>query len=159
MATFTYESAGPKPTIIADPTTVGAFTTEVGTPVTATVNVTGENLTGGITATVSGTNADYFSTTMNGSELTITYNHGIRVVLEEEQHRSAAYDGDSMVGICEYIVTGDAWTIIHTRVLSEYGGKNIAKRLVFCVAENAERAKKKIASVCSYADHILELKK
>ena len=79
--------------------------------------------------------------------LTITYNHGIRVVLEEEQHRSAAYDGDSMVGICEYIVTGDEWTIVHTRVLSEYGGKNIAKRLVFCVAENAERAKKKIAVV------------
>ena len=44
------------------------------------------------------------------------------------------------------------------QVNTEYGGQNIAKRLVFCVAENAERAKKKIASFCSYADHILELK-
>ncbi len=98
MATFTYESAGPKPTIIADPTTVGAFTTEVGTPVTATVNVTGENLTGGITATVSGTNADYFSTTMNGSELTITYNpaeageHTATLTLSSEGARNVTID-------------------------------------------------------------------
>lgn len=96
--TFTYESAGPKPTITVDPATVEAFTTEVGTPVTATVNVTGENLTGGITATVSGTNADYFSTTMNGSELTITYNpaeageHTATLTLSSEGARNVTID-------------------------------------------------------------------
>ncbi|MDY6412361.1 MAG: choice-of-anchor D domain-containing protein [Bacteroidales bacterium] len=71
---ITAEETGPVPTITVDPATVEEFTTEVDNPVTATVNVTGENLTGDITATISGTNADYFSTTMNGSELTITYN-------------------------------------------------------------------------------------
>ena len=89
--------------------------------------------------------------------LTITYNHGIRVVFEEEQRRSAAYDGARLVGKCEYSEEGDVRTIYHTETDPEYGGKSIAKRMVFCVAENTERAKKKLASTCSYASHVLEL--
>lgn len=69
---FEYEDAGPVPTIVANPATVDAFTTEVGTPVTATVNVTGENLTGDITASISGDDA--FTATLENGVLTITYN-------------------------------------------------------------------------------------
>ena len=98
MATFTYESGGPKPTITVDPATVEAFNTEVGTPVTATVNVTGENLTGEITATVSGTNADYFTAALENGVLTITYNptaagnHTATVTLSSEGARNVTID-------------------------------------------------------------------
>ena len=72
--TFSYsDSETPEtPVITVDPATVEAFTTEVGTPVTATVNVTGENLTGDITATVSGDDA--FTAVLENGVLTITYN-------------------------------------------------------------------------------------
>ena len=74
--TFSYsDSETPAtPVITVDPATVDAFSTEVGTPVSKTVTVTGENLTDAITATVSGTNASYFTAALIGSELTITYN-------------------------------------------------------------------------------------
>ncbi len=62
------------PVITVDPATVDAFTTEVGTPVTATVNVSGENLTDAITATISGDNADCFTAALENGVLTITYN-------------------------------------------------------------------------------------
>lgn len=75
-ATFSYsDSETPAtPVITVDPATVEAFTTEVGTPATATVNVTGENLTGEITAAVSGANADCFTAVLENGVLTITYN-------------------------------------------------------------------------------------
>ncbi len=72
--TFAYEETAATPVITVDPATVDAFSTEVGTPVTATVNVSGENLTDAITATVSGANADCFTAALENGELTITYN-------------------------------------------------------------------------------------
>ena len=74
MVTFGFGESTPTPVITVDPATVDAFSTEVGTPVSKTVTVTGENLTDAITATVSGTNASYFTAALIGSELTITYN-------------------------------------------------------------------------------------
>ena len=71
---FASVKSGEVPTITVDPPTVETFTTEVGTPVTATVNVAGENLTGDITATVSGANADCFTAVLENGVLTITYN-------------------------------------------------------------------------------------
>ena len=71
--TFSY-SDGATPVITIDPATVDAFNTEVGTPVTATVNVSGENLIGDITATISGENADCFTAALENGVLTITYN-------------------------------------------------------------------------------------
>ena len=74
--TFSYEDSETPatPVITVDPATVDAFTTEVGTPATATVNVTGENLTDDITAIVSGENADCFTAALENGVLTITYN-------------------------------------------------------------------------------------
>lgn len=72
--TFAYEDSETPatPVITVDPATVDAFTTEVGTPVTTTVNVSGENLTDAITATVSGDDA--FTAALENGVLTITYN-------------------------------------------------------------------------------------
>ena len=71
--TFAYED-GETPVITVNPATVDAFNTVVGTPVTATVNVTGQNLTGDITAAISGDNADCFAAVLENGVLTITYN-------------------------------------------------------------------------------------
>ena len=83
--------------------------------------------------------------------LTCTYNHDITIAFDEERQCSLAYDGSSEIGECCYEVSDDAWTIVHTGVRSEYEGKEIAKRLVFKVAEEAEKRKLKVIPVCSYA--------
>lgn len=76
--TFTYEAAGPKPEISATSASLN-FNTVAGTAVDNTVTVTGANLTGDITPTISGDNASYFTVSpeslgTNGGELTVTYN-------------------------------------------------------------------------------------
>ena len=67
--TFTYEGGAPKPEISATPASLNF----------STVTVTGSNLTEGITASISGTNASYFTVSpaslgTTGGELTVTYN-------------------------------------------------------------------------------------
>ena len=101
------------------------------------------------------------------------YNHDIRVVFDEAGQCALAYDGDDKIGECCYEVSGagrasdtaadsvsdpatDTWTIVHTGVAPEYEGKGIAKRLVFKVAEEAEKRKLKLIPVCSYAAKVLE---
>ena len=45
--------------------------------------------------------------------------------------------------------------IVHTEVLPEYGGKGIAKRLAYKVAEAAEKRHKTVVLYCSYAAKLL----
>ena len=93
---ITAEETGPVPTITVDPATVETFTTEVGTPATATVNVAGENLTDDITATVSGDDA--FTAVLENGVLTITYNptaagnHTATVTLSSKGARNVTID-------------------------------------------------------------------
>ncbi len=87
--------------------------------------------------------------------LKVVYNFGIRVVYEGDTCRSAAYDGERLIGECDYRVTEGGWEIFHTEVLPEYGGKSIAKRLVFSVVEQAEYAKAEVIPTCSYAAKVL----
>ncbi|MCR5250932.1 MAG: GNAT family N-acetyltransferase [Lachnospiraceae bacterium] len=88
--------------------------------------------------------------------LTCVYTHGIRIVLDEEGHRSIALDGEKQIGECDFDETEDCVEIFHTEVLPEYGRKGIAKRLVYKVTEAAEHAKKRVLSSCSYAKKVLE---
>lgn len=87
--------------------------------------------------------------------LDISYNHGIRIEFDEEGCRSVALDGDRVIGECDYEDDGEECTIYHTEVDPAYGGRGIAKRLVFKTAEMAERRKKKINPTCSYAAKVL----
>ena len=88
--------------------------------------------------------------------LQIAYNHGIDVRWNEEKCRSEAYDGDCMVGECEYQKTPECWVIFHTGVRPAYGGKGIAKRLVYAVLQAAEQQKTAVCATCSYAARVLE---
>ena len=79
----------------------------------------------------------------------------INVVFEEDCNRSAAYIDRKQIGECEISVSGDAWTITHTGVRPEYGGRGIAKKLVLKVIEAARTKNAKIIPLCSYADKLM----
>lgn len=88
--------------------------------------------------------------------LTVTYNHDVDVSFDEENNRSVALAGGRQIGECDYDVTADGWVIYHTEVDDEYGGKGIAKRLVYAILEQADRKGIKVKATCSYAKKVIE---
>ena len=88
--------------------------------------------------------------------LSITYNHNIRIVFDEVNCRSIAFEGTDRIGECDYQASENGWVIYHTEVDPEYGGKGIAKRLVYAVVQEAEHRKVPIIPTCSYAVRILK---
>ena len=88
--------------------------------------------------------------------LTCVYTHDIIVELHEDECRSVAYDGTQQIGECDYRDTPDGRMIYHTEVSPAYGGKSIARRLVYRVIESAEHAKLAIIPTCSYARKVME---
>lgn len=83
-------------------------------------------------------------------------NDAICVAFEESGQQAVAYDGDKMIGECQYNIdrTGN-WVIMHTGVRPEYNGRGIAKRLVECVIEAARERGVKIIPLCSYAQRMM----
>ena len=80
----------------------------------------------------------------------------IRVVFAESKQQAAAYDGDIMIGECQYSAAGTTqWIIAHTGVRPEYNGHGIAKRLVECVIAEARARGVRITPLCSYARHMM----
>lgn len=80
----------------------------------------------------------------------------ICVVFEEPKQQAAAYDGDKMIGECQYNAAGtNQWIIAHTGVRPAYNGRGIAKRLVECVIAAARERGMKIVPLCSYARHMM----
>jgi predicted GNAT family acetyltransferase len=81
----------------------------------------------------------------------------IRIAFERENRRSAAYDGEAVIGVCEFEEENWVWTITHTRVQPEYGGRGIARQLVESVRDHAAEEKAELQSTCSYATKVLGL--
>ena len=88
--------------------------------------------------------------------LTVTYNHDVEVRFDEENNRSVACAGSRQIGECDFDVTAEGWCIYHTEVDEEYGGKGIAKRLVYAILEQADRKGIAIKASCSYAMKVIE---
>ena len=83
-------------------------------------------------------------------------NDAILVVFEESKQQAAAYDGDKMIGECQYNVAGTTkWVIAHTGVRPAYNGRGIAKRLVECVIAAARERGVRIVPLCTYAKHMM----
>ena len=72
----------------------------------------------------------------------------IKIVYEEQNLRTAAYDGDKLAGQCTYVVRDG---LEHTIVDPAYGGQGIAGKLVQELAAQARERGVKIVPVCSYA--------
>ncbi len=79
----------------------------------------------------------------------------MQIRYEVEHGRSAAYDGESRVGIAEFEDADGRWVITHTEVNPAYGGQGIARRLIEEIIAEARRTGKKIVPVCSYAEKMM----
>ena len=75
----------------------------------------------------------------------------IKIVYEEQNLRTAAYDGDKLAGQCTYVVRDDLWYLEHTKVHPAYGGQGLAGKLVQELATKARERGIKIIPTCSYA--------
>lgn len=87
------------------------------------------------------------STIARDSDPTITF--------EPASCRSAAYIDGAQIGECEFIEDNGVWTITHTGVRQEFGGRGIARLLVEKVIDEARERQKKIRPLCSYALRIM----
>ena len=73
-----------------------------------------------------------------------------------QQNKSVAYDDNKKIGECDFIEKDNTWNIIHTEVNEEYQGQGLARKLVECVIEHAQKLNKNIIADCSYAKKIIE---
>ena len=87
--------------------------------------------------------------------LTVTYNHGIDVNYDEAGSRSVALFDNREIGECDYDASTGEWVIYHTEVSPEFGGKQIARRLVYKLLEEAEKRKIPVSATCSYAVKVM----
>ena len=76
---------------------------------------------------------------------------GISITFEEDARRSAAYIDGKLVGECEFSDADGVWTITHTGVRPEFGGRGIAGALPEKVIEAARARQARIIPLCSYA--------
>ena len=73
-----------------------------------------------------------------------------------QQNKSVAYDENKKIGECDFIEKDNTWNIIHTEVNEEYQGQGLARKLVECVIEYAQKLNKNIIADCSYDKKIIE---
>ncbi len=83
--------------------------------------------------------------------LTIVYNHEVQILFEEASQRSIAVCKGRQVGECDFEKRAEGWNIYHTEVAPDFQGKEIARRLVYRVIQEAERNKAAVIPTCSYA--------
>ena len=73
-----------------------------------------------------------------------------------ELNKSIAYYDNKKIGECDFIENKNVWNIVHTEVDNAYQGQGIAKKLVECIIENAQKQNKKVIADCSYAKKVIE---
>lgn len=82
----------------------------------------------------------------------------IEIKFDANNNKSIAYDNNIQIGECDYIEVEETWNIVHTEVNGYYQGQGIARKLVECIIENAEKHNKKLIAECSYAKKVIENK-
>ena len=80
----------------------------------------------------------------------------IIINFNQRESRSVALNEGNIIGYCQYKEENNVWSITHTVVKQEFGGRGIAKRLVIAVIEEARKQNKKINPICSYAKKMME---
>lgn len=74
----------------------------------------------------------------------------IKYILNKKDNRSEVYDGDKLIGKCEYKIEADKLDIYHTEVDAAYGGRGLAGKLVDLVVAYARDENLKIIPTCPY---------
>ncbi len=82
----------------------------------------------------------------------------IHLVAEPEKNRAALYDGTKEIGECTYVRNGSYWTLNHTKVDANYGGRGLAGALVRKVADMARKEHVGILPTCEYAAALFQRK-
>ena len=80
----------------------------------------------------------------------------IIINFNQRESRSVALNEGNIIGYCQYKEEKNVWSITHTVVKQEFGGRGIAKRLVLAVIDEARKQNKKINPICSYAKKMME---
>ena len=78
------------------------------------------------------------------------------IEIRNESLQASAYDGEKIIGKCQYRINGYNLVIYHTDVDKEYGGKGIALRLLQAIVVKAKEEGKRIKPECSYVRHVFE---
>ena len=74
----------------------------------------------------------------------------IKYILNKKDNRSEVYDGDKLIGKCDYRIEADKLDIYHTEVDKTYGGRGLAGKLVDLVVAYARDENLKIIPSCPY---------
>lgn len=69
----------------------------------------------------------------------------------KDENRAVAYDDNKIIGECNFTEEKNIWNIVHTEVNEKYQGQGIARRLVDCIIDYAEKYSKELIADCSYA--------
>ncbi|MDO5021716.1 MAG: GNAT family N-acetyltransferase [Eubacteriales bacterium] len=80
----------------------------------------------------------------------------ISIVHEDQNNRIAAYDGEELIGVCEYAPSASLWIASHTHVEDGYAGQGIGARMVKLLTEVAREQNKKILPLCPYVKHVFD---
>ena len=80
----------------------------------------------------------------------------IEIIFEKDKNRTVAFDNNTIIGECDFVIQKNIWNIVHTVVNSKYQGQGIARKLVNCVIENALKENKEVVADCSYAKKVLD---
>lgn len=80
----------------------------------------------------------------------------IEIAFEKDKNKSVAFDNNTIIGECDFVIQKNIWNIVHTVVNSKYQGQGIARKLVNCVIENALKENKEVVADCSYAKKVLD---
>ncbi|HHT41721.1 MAG TPA: N-acetyltransferase [Actinomyces sp.] len=75
----------------------------------------------------------------------------VEIKYEPKGNRSAAYDGDKLIGESAYTITNGKWNILHTEVHPDYSGQGIGPKLIEKLVEAARENDKLIITTCPYA--------
>lgn len=75
----------------------------------------------------------------------------VEIVFESDNKRAAAYDEGQFVGESTFSASQNLWIIDHTLVEEEYGGQEIATRLVEKIVQEARAQGIKIIPLCPFA--------
>ncbi|MCI6643074.1 MAG: GNAT family N-acetyltransferase [Alloprevotella sp.] len=79
----------------------------------------------------------------------------IHIRFEAEAQRFAAYDGDTLAGVCSYREENGAWVADHTEVHPDFRGQQVAQRLVEALFAKAEEEGIEIIPQCSYVAKLM----
>ncbi|WP_297688252.1 GNAT family N-acetyltransferase [uncultured Anaerococcus sp.] len=74
----------------------------------------------------------------------------IKYILNKKDNRSEVYDGDKLIGKCDYKIEADKLDIYHTEVDPAYSGRGLAGKLVDLVVAYARDENLKIIPSCPY---------